>query len=363
VSTRRSRRGRAAAVLLGLVLLATGCSAPVTDHARRGTTAAQSEFSWSGPRGATVIPAMAKPAYIAPYEHAVRVAADQGLQVWLESDLAKRWRAGKESFREGVQRLGDLAVDRSVVGFKIADELGYRDGFDGHADAVAAFLHDARRSLAAVAPGRKILVDFAVPALGCAPGLNLGYSPRACLGEAQARYPALALSALDHYIGSGDIDVVSLSTFLQSPVTYTYWGTSTEEVQRDAWHVVQERGWGRTVQVQARKALAQPGGFSGGKDGSSVEETVELYGAVPLRSGASAVHIWAWRQEYQNRVVSLVGPDLKPNPLWRALRSRHDAGAVLETTFSPRQVHRSVEADLKMIAQVFTGVIIAAGTG
>jgi len=361
-------RTRRFAVALALVALACpacvlggGAPAAPAGEPKPSPAASAETRAWSGPAGVRLIAPLHDPAYILPYRSAVQAAQRAGLDVWVEADLAKRWRAGPRSFQVGVRRLGELARDPAVVGFKIADELGYRDGFDRHPQAIRAFLHDARRALENVAAGRKILVDFAVPALGCAQGLQLGEGSRACFGDTQVKYPALALTEMDSYIQSGDLDVVCLSTFLRSPVMYTYWGTTIAAAQDDAWRVVQERGWTRQVDVQARKALAFPDSYRG--DASRVSEDLNLYVDIPVRTGASGVHIWAWKQRYDGRVVRLMDPGLKPNALWDALEARHLAGVRLETTFSPRTVERGIEADLRQIAQVFTGVAIAAGAG
>src|SRR6185437_1596325 len=65
-----------------------------------------------------------------PYAQAVDAAHRNGLRIWIESDLVKRWRAGPESFTSAIASITELARRPGVVGVKIADELGYHDGLD-----------------------------------------------------------------------------------------------------------------------------------------------------------------------------------------------------------------------------------------
>ena len=91
-----------------------------------------------------------------------------GMRIWLETDLVKRWLAGKDQFAQGVAMVSTLAKRPGVVGIKIADELGYRDGLNSP-DKIRSFLSDSATALRKAAPGKKILVDLLVPELGCAP--------------------------------------------------------------------------------------------------------------------------------------------------------------------------------------------------
>ncbi|HEY2041569.1 MAG TPA: hypothetical protein VGH11_02750, partial [Jatrophihabitans sp.] len=76
-----------------------------------------------------------------------------------------------------------------------------------------------------------------------------------------------------------------------------------------------------------------------------------------------AVDIWTWRQQYQGAINRILDPGLKINPLWTELQRRHTAGATLFTHFSPHSLEVGLDADLAMLAQTFTDVFMAAGTG
>jgi hypothetical protein len=296
------------------------------------------------------------------YTTAIQAAASRGLHVWLEADLAKRWLDGPQAFRTGVDRLAQLAALPGVAGIKIADELGYQDGFDDDPVRMRQFVRDAADALRQAAPGKLVLIDLIAPELGCGAWLP-GAVPGAltCREKVRAKYPALRLEEIDKLVQSGDVDVIDLSTYLQSPSAYTTWGTSIEEAQAAALREAIRRGWSRGVTLQSRKALAEAGGSN--DTAAEAAAVVALYVDIPRREGAEAVDIWTWRQTYQNQIVSLLGPQLAANPLWDQLRQRHDAGARLFTHFTPSSVHDSVDRDLDVLRLACTDVFVAAGLG
>jgi hypothetical protein len=297
-----------------------------------------------------------------PYAQAIQEAHSLGLHVWLGADLAARWLQGPESFRAGVQELGRLASLPGVVGIKIADELGYHDGFDNHFDRIMAFLRASADALRRVAPGKLILIDILVPQLGCAPGVQAvaAYTTQ-CMAERVVAFPHLTLQHIDAMFASHTIDVVDLSTYLASESTYSTWGITIDEAQAAAWQEVSRRGWASDVTLHARKAMAFPGTYSGDKD--QVNRALRTYVGIPTSSGAEAVDIWTWRQTYDDRIVHLMDPGLAPNPLWRGLVRLHDQGVHLFTHFTPSTVDRSVRADLTALSKAFSSVYMAAGIG
>jgi len=115
------------------------------------------------------------------------------------------------------------------------------------------------------------------------------------------------------------------------------------------------------VTLQARKAMAFPGTFSG--DRGQVERNLHTYAGIPVSAGAAAVDIWTWRQTYDGHIVHLMNPGLTPNPLWRGLVRLHDQGVDLFTHFTPSSVDRSVPADLTQLSKAFSSVFMAAGIG
>jgi hypothetical protein len=339
----------AAAVAVVAVAVA-GCGAPAS---QRPSGLAK---PMSSPR-----PVPTPLAPISDYRAAVTVAIDDGLRVWIEADLAKRWEEGPTWFAAAVGRVAALANRPGVAGIKIADELGYNDGMTS-ATKIRKFLAASARALHAAAPGKLILVDMLVPELGCLPGHQPpGSGSASCAARLRAEYPQLSLAAVDSYLRLRAINVLDLSTDLQTSPTYASWGTTADAAQADAWRQVQSSGWPSLVYLQARKALAHPGNFGG----TSQEAAAELdeFVDIPLHYGAHAVDIWTWHQQYLGQTYRLMNPGLQGNALWSGLAQLRSDGAVLFTHMSPHSVESGVSTDLAEIARVFTDVFLPAGTG
>lgn len=306
-------------------------------------------------------PAPTPLAPIAGYQDAVSIAVADHLRVWIEADMVKRWEQGPKWFGAAVRRVAALANRPGVAGIKIADELGYNDGMDTAAK-IRAYLLETAHALHSAAPGKLILVDMLVPQLGCMPGHQAsGSGPADCAEHEQDVYPQLSLSNVDSYLRLRVINVLDLSTDLQSASTYESWGTTADAAQTAAWQEVDRLGWPTSVSLQARKALAQPGSWQGSSSlaAADVREFVD----IPLQEGAHAVDIWTWHQEYDGQMYELLNPGMQPNPLWSQLEQLRRDGDVLFTHMSPNSVQTSVRTDLAKIATVFTDIFLPAGTG
>jgi hypothetical protein len=157
------------------------------------------------------------------------------------------------------------------------------------------------------------------------------------------------------------INVLDLSSDMQTSATYAAWRTTADAAQAAAWREVNRRGWPALVQLQARKALAHPGSF----DGSPQEAAALLneFAGIPLRSGAHAVDIWAWHQEYDGQMYELMNPGMQSNALWSGLLGLRRQGVVLFTHMSPHSVEVGLSGDLAKISTVFSDIFLPAGTG
>jgi hypothetical protein len=180
-----------------------------------------------------------------------------------------------------------------------------------------------------------------------------------CAQQLRARYPALSISNVEGYIASGLIDVVDLSTDLLPESTYASWGITSAEAQLAAWREVNILGWPRHVTIHERHALAHPGTYSG--TWADVQRDADVYARIPLSQGASGVDVWAWQQPEGAVMMRLMDPGLRPNALWRMLIGLRRQGVELYTSFSPTWTDRGVPQDMRMLARVFSGVLIAAG--
>ncbi len=342
--------------LLAAVLAAglSGCTAGTPGQDQPAAAAATLSVS-AGPLPSEVVHGSD------PYIGLAQMLHARGVRVWWETDLVKRWLEGPESFRTAVTRLARLARVPGTVGFKIADELGYGDGLTARAQ-VLRFLQDAHAALARVAPGKKLLVDAVVPELGCLPWRAEATS--SCVQEARSKYPQLTTDAVTDYLRSGMIDDFDLSTSLLDPSYYAARGLTIDQAQAEAWaHAVGWR-WPQLTSLRARKALAAAGGYQGSPADAAAD--VRLYVDIPVGHGAASVDLWTWRQVYQSRTVSLLGPGLTPNPLWTALAAEHARGVALFTNMTPSQMPteaRPFAHECDVAASVFTDVFVAAGTG
>ncbi len=301
------------------------------------------------------------PVNVAPYVAAIRAADAAGLRVWLEADLVRRWLAGPAAFQQAIAALTTEARERGVVGIKIADELGYNDGLTSAAK-VESFLDASAAAIRRAAPGKLILIDMVIPALGCLP--DAGTAPaqaEGCRNRADSRYKQLSLDQVGRYLDRHDIDVLDLSSALLDQTNYATWGVSIDQAQTAAWDEVARRGWATKVTLQSRKALAHPGDDT--TDSASADAELHTFVDVPTAAGAVATDIWTWRQFYQGQTYRILNPGLTPTPLWDGLVSRHKNGVRLFTHLSPSSVEVSLAADLAKLADAFTDVFIASGTG
>ena len=296
-----------------------------------------------------------------PYVGLATMLHARHVRIWWETDLVARWLEGPAAFDAVIARLGRLAQVDGTVGFKVADEIGYGDGLSTP-DEVARFLMDTRRALDRVAPGKRLLVDAIVPELGCLPWH--GEDQQSCVDAARHDYPAATVAAMTGYLRSGTLDNLDLSSGLLDASFYASRGLTVRQAQQEAWAHVVEWGWAGLTTLQARKALAAPGGYQGSAADAAADAA--LYVDVPVASGAEAVDIWTWRQPYDGRTVSLLDADLGGNPLWTALLDLHASGVRLFTHMTPSQLPTASAAyahECDLAAAAFTDVFVAAGTG
>lgn len=348
-----TRRPRSAAVALVLTMaFLAGCSGSGEneDSGRRPATPTVQGTGVGKPLGT-----------LAKYAGAVDAAHAQGLDVWIDADLVSRWLEGPKSLDTGARRVAELASRPGVVGVKIADELGEDDGLHSRAD-VLAFLSDASRGLRAALPsGSLILIDVVVPELGCVRDEPIVADlTKACISRVRKSWPGAALSVVDAVVKSGLVDAVNVSSGLLTRKQYTTWGITPEVAQRAAWREISRLRWSDHVQIRARKALAVPDPYGTAHEAAA---SVPTFVDVPIEAGAQGVDVWTWRQKYHGHVVGLMDPGLRSNPLWQQLRARRARGVQLLTHFTPSQVQVGLVPDLRVIASVFSGVFVAAGTG
>jgi hypothetical protein len=317
-----------------------------------------------------------------------------GAQAWVEADLVKAWLDGPDRYRHVLDVVVAFASRPGIAGVKIADERGYGDGLD--AAKALAFLKQTTAALHARLPGRRVLADIVVPEFGCldwqrgsaAPSTSapstgatsgtsaagatsaaaatpsstasIVASQRTCAQVQRAKYPGATIAAVDAEIAHGGLDVVDLSAGLQEDNKYIAWGTTRDIAMTAIWDEASRR-WGGEVTLQARKALAHPGRYTG--SAQTAERDVHTFVDIPLAHGAKAVDIWTWSQPYEHQTYQLTDPGIADNPLIAALQSRRAKGAHLWTHMSPSSLQRGVEQDVTAATAIFDAVLVASGTG
>ncbi|MEO8556513.1 MAG: hypothetical protein ABI474_07560 [Actinomycetota bacterium] len=302
-----------------------------------------------------------------PYRKAINVAAANGLDVWLDADLAGRWRAGSAAFSAGVQQIGLLATSPAVKGVRVANELGQSDLW-WTPSRMQEFLADTDKALNRIARHDVPLgVDFVLPELGCLPGSDIPQAT-ACAEQARTDEPGTALTSIDALVAAGHLDRLIIGANLHSDSQYVGWGSSEAEAADLAWAEVQRRDWASTVDVQPRRALSFPLPYP---ESAAAAAALPVALDAPMQNGITGADVWIWQRQYDGQRVGLLTPVGKNgggttgagNPLWAGLRDRTDQGMTLYTHFSPSTMRRSLAQDMKTLSTVFDGVYIAGGTG
>lgn len=295
-----------------------------------------------------------------PYIDLVDAVAGDGGRVWVEADLVKAWQGGPQRYADALSVAVNLAKRKGVDGIKIADELGYHDGLTTPA-AVRAFLTTSADRIHQELPHTKVLVDMVVPQLGCLAWTGDNQERQDCATTAGNNAPAATIDAVDSYLALKAVDVLDLSVGLREQFQYAEWHITRNAAMRAIWREVERRRWGQLVHLQARKALAHTGSYTGGS--RQAEADLKTFVDIPLAGGAAAVDIWTWSQQYEGETFRLTDPGLKPNALTRALEARRMKGVHLWTHMTPSSLEMGQSQDVSSALKIFSAVFVAAGTG
>ena len=208
-----------------------------------------------------------------------------------------------------------------------------------------------------------MLVDVVVPDLGC-----LGWTAdgsTSCAERAVASAPAASAAAVGGYLRAGLIDRLDVSTSLLDEWTYQKWGLTLASAQRAAWARIDALGWDRLTTLQARKALAEAGGYQGSAE--DADHDAHTYVEIPVsrrRGGRRHLDLAAGVRRPARRP-----PRRRPDRERRSgaeLRAEDLHGAQLFTHMTPSllptdSAGRTREYD--RVAELFGAVFVAAGTG
>ncbi|MFC4530330.1 hypothetical protein [Sphaerisporangium dianthi] len=278
---------------------------------------------------------------------AAATAVKLGMRVWIESELAPAWTAGKEQFDAAVASMAAQASRPGVVGVKFAQDLGYW-GFKNAGD-VRKFVKDASAALRAAMPaGKQLAVDVVVPEMGC------GVS-EPCQAALRAKYPLISRANVEKYVLTGDVDHVNVSSGLFAS-EYAKYKITQDKALRNQWIAVRARGWDTRVHVGAREVgLAHSG--QNKLTAAQAEAAAKLRVDLPLQAGVQTVMLWTHRQEWDGATWRILDQGLTANTMWKALQARKGLGR-LSVTFDASDPEKGVTQDLTKLAEVFDEVYI-----
>ena len=186
-----------------------------------------------------------------------------------------------------------------------------------------------------------------------------------CASAARRRYPAASREAVTSYLRAGLVDRLDLSTGLLEPSAYAGWGLTRQDAQREAWDHVVSQGWDGLTRLQSRKALAAPGGYGGGKLTDQGRPRHLRGHAARGRCPCRRCLDLAAALLGQHRAASSTTPCGR-TPSGSGLRRRRDEGAVFFTHMTPSAMPTDaagIARECAVVAQVFSAVFVAAGTG
>src|SRR5690606_9578511 len=225
---------------------------------------------------------------------ALAAARAAGLRVWLNTELADDWKAGKERFTAEVKRIAALAAQPGVAGIRFSSRLGHDDQDITTAEEARAFVADASRALRSAAPGQKLALHTLVPEFGC--GAN-----DACRDEMAKKYPLLAPDLVGSYVTSGAIDQIALDSGLVGEA-YAPWKITAEEALRNQWIQVRARAWDAYAHVAAEDATLTGVGGSALTADQAAETIAERVSRPLMDDGAETVTLWSRWQDADGRV-------------------------------------------------------------
>ncbi|MEU0569683.1 hypothetical protein ABZ297_30495 [Nonomuraea sp. NPDC005983] len=280
---------------------------------------------------------------------AVKTAADAGMRVWVDTELADDWKSGK--LDEAVRKVAALAVQPGVVGIRFTSQIGFNQNFQT-ADEMDKFIAEASAALRKSAPGKKLAAHTVVPAFGC--GAN-----EECKTELTKKYPLLDADRIGAWLSKGLLDQLALdSGHLASE--YATWKIDAATAQRNQWIQVRARAWDAYGQIAAEDAgFAAPGSpqLTAEQATTSITERV----ASPLQDDAAeTVTLWTRWQNDQGQVNRVYGEKWAANATWDQLKKLTSVRPRLATLYDPAKPEVDQATDLKNLSEVFGQVYVHA---
>lgn len=282
-----------------------------------------------------------------PAGQAAQAAVQTTMRVWIDTELADDYKAGK--LAEAAKKIAALAVAQpGVVGVRFTSQLGYNQTFST-AEELDTFVSEAATTLRTLLPGKKLAAHTVVPLLGC--GAN-----DACKTAMTEKYPLLDPERVGAWLSKGYIDQLALDDgHLASQ--YTEWKIDANEAQRNQWIQVRARAWDAYAQIAAEDATLAGSQL---KD-EQIDQVISERVATPLQNDAAeTVTLWTRWQDDKGQINRAYGEQWAGNATWERLKKLGSVKPRLATLYDPANPEVDQATDLKHLSEVFGQVYLHA---
>ncbi|MEV1171826.1 hypothetical protein [Nonomuraea sp. NPDC049784] len=285
-----------------------------------------------------------------PAGKASQAAAQTNMRLWIETELADDYNAGK--LAEAVKKIAALvAAQPGVVGIRFTSQLGFNQTFTT-ADELDKFVNETTAALRTAVPGKKLAAHTVVPVFGC--GAN-----DACKAEMTKKYPLLDPDRIGTWLAKGLIDQLALDEG-HLATEYATWKIDAAEAQRNQWIQVRARAWDAYAQIAAEDATFAASGTSQLNEEQATKAITERVASPLQDDAAETVTLWTRWQNDQGQVSRVYGEKWAANVTWDQLKKLDSVRARLATIYDPANPEVDVATDLKNLSEVFGQVYLHA---
>ncbi|MGP3959248.1 hypothetical protein ACTWPT_24895 [Nonomuraea sp. 3N208] len=321
--------------------------APDVDGAEDGGTpeCQNGEDCYVDPDGLTAADKSA--AQQTPAGQAAQAAAQTGMRLWIETELADDYKAG--NLTEAAKKVAALAAAQpGVIGIRFTSQLGYNQTF-ATADELDKFVVEAATALRGLAPGKKLAAHTLVPVLGC--GASDG-----CKAEIAKKYPLLDPDRIGVWLAKGYLDQLALDGG-HLGTEYATWKIDAAEAQRNQAIQVRGRAWDAYAHIAIEDASFAGAPLTEEQATKAITDRI----AAPLQDDAAeTVTLWTRWQNDQGQVTRVYGEKWAANATWDQLKKLGSVRARLATIYDPANPEVDLATDLKNLSEVFGQVYLHA---
>ncbi|MFG1707502.1 hypothetical protein ACFLIM_30300 [Nonomuraea sp. M3C6] len=285
-----------------------------------------------------------------PAGQATQAVAQTNMRVWIETELADDYKAGK--LTEAVKKVAALAATQpGVVGIRFTSQLGFNQTFTT-ADEIDKFVTEATTALRTLAPGKKLAAHTVVPLFGC--GAN-----DACKAEMTKKYPLLDPDRVGAWLSKGLIDQLTLDSG-RLATEYATWKIDAAEAQRNQSIQVRARAWDAYGQIAYEDASFAAAGTAQLTEEQATKAITDRIAAPLQDDAAETITLWSRWQNDQGQVSRVYGEKWAANATWDQLKKLGTVRPRLATIYDPASPEVDVATDLKNLSEVFGQVYLHA---